>query len=207
MRLVAGTALILLVGLGVLAACGDDTGSDPVIDDGPDTGSVNPPATDDEPQAEDESDDGAGGEPDAPPPLGVVAVLGSFDGLDLLDGGTFESTTVHDGHPAVVWFWAPWCPTCRAVAPTVADLVDEHGEQLTFLGVAGRGGRDEMHEFTDSTGTGTMAHVVDGDGSVWSEFGVTTQPAFALVDPDGTVDLVIRPPHGDLADRVAALAG
>ena len=201
MRTVARSWLVGLLAMGLIAtACGDDTDEDSVLDPGPDNGTDTTTAPpDDEPEA------GAGN--DEPPPLGVVAVLSSFDELDLLDGGTYESAGVDPSRPAVVWFWAPWCPTCRAVAPTVADLVDRHGDQATFLGVAGLGERDQMHEFTGSTGTDTIAHVIDDDGSIWSEFGVTTQPAFAIVDPDGTVDLVVRPAHGALADRVAALVG
>jgi thiol-disulfide isomerase/thioredoxin len=140
-------------------------------------------------------------------PGSVAQVLASLEGLDLLAGGTFDPAEVGDG-PTVVWFWAPWCPNCRAMGPGLADLADQHQGQVAFVGVAGRGEVDEMHEFVDSTGTGRIAHVVDADGSVWAEFDVFTQPAFAFVTGGGDVELVVgRQTQEAMQRRVAQMLG
>ena len=106
----------------------------------------------------------------------------TLDGADL-DVSTFA------GSPLVLWFWAPWCTICRAEAPDVARAAADLEGQVTFLGVPGLGSEDDMHAFVEDTGTSGFTHVVDADGSVWRRFGVVYQPAFAFIDPDGTVEI------------------
>ncbi len=86
----------------------------------------------------------------------------------------------------VLWFWAPWCTVCRAEAGGVAEAAERYADHVEFLGVAGRGEVEAMRAFVDETGTGGMRHLVDDDGSLWSGFEVTSQPAFAFLRPDGT---------------------
>lgn len=188
-----------LASLLVVAACGDDDQGSPSLDaataapTAPDEPVETPPAAED-------------GEAEERPVLGSAAVLSGFEGLDRLDGGRFESDElVGEGEPVVLWFWAPWCPTCRAIAPTVAALAGER--DLRIVGVAGQGTVEEMGEFTTSTRTDQLVHVVDPDGAAWAEFGVLTQPTFALVAPDGTVDLLVRPGRDQLVERIDALHG
>lgn len=53
-------------------------------------------------------------------------------------------------------------------------------------------GRDEieaMADFVDELGVGAFPHLADLDGSIWSGYGVTGQPAWILVDDDGTSEL------------------
>jgi hypothetical protein len=53
---------------------------------------------------------------------------------------------------------------------------------VQIIGVAGRGGIDEMRGFIDDTRTGGLTHVADLDGGVWNAFGIFAQPAFAFID-------------------------
>lgn len=94
------------------------------------------------------------------------------------------------GQDAIFWFWAPWCPNCRAEAPSVAQALDELPDGVEFYGVAGRDTVEASQTFIDSHGLDAMDHVFDEDGSIWAGFGVTYQPAFALVNDDGTVEIV-----------------
>lgn len=101
-------------------------------------------------------------------------------------GDEFDASRLQ-GNPVVLWFWAPWCTVCRAEASDVAALADEFDGEVTFVGVPGLGKTDDMQSFVDDTGTGNFQHAVDSDGSLWSRFGVVSQPAYAFVSSDGSV--------------------
>lgn len=47
-----------------------------------------------------------------------------------------------------------------------------------------------MANFVDEFGVGAFDHLADSEGSVWEQFGIITQPAFAFVNDDGTVEVV-----------------
>ncbi|MFV2197065.1 redoxin domain-containing protein [Nocardiopsis sp. LOL_012] len=144
--------------------------------------------------------------PEAAPESGdtsseVPAAL-AFD-TTTVDGADFSGASLA-GEPAVLWFWAPWCTVCRAEAASVVDASERH--DVEFIGVAGLGEVDAMNGFVSDTGTGGLTHLVDGDGSLWSGFGVASQPAFAFLSADGTFETV----QGALTDeeldsRVAAV--
>ncbi|MBB5801490.1 thiol-disulfide isomerase/thioredoxin [Saccharothrix ecbatanensis] len=111
------------------------------------------------------------------------------------------------GKPAVLWFWAPWCPNCQREAPGVAATAKDNGG-VTFLGVAALDEVPAMAKFVDRFKLDGFAHVADKEAAVWKRFGVTAQPAYAFVGRDGKVDVVTTQlSEQELRDRVAALAG
>jgi thiol-disulfide isomerase/thioredoxin len=116
---------------------------------------------------------------------GVATVL-DFSARTV-DGGEFDAAELA-GTPVVLWFWAPWCTICRAEAPDVASVAAEYAGRVEVLGVAGRGEVAAMQDFVADTGTGELRHVVDDDGSVWTRFGVISQPAFVFVSSTGTTE-------------------
>lgn len=123
----------------------------------------------------------------------------TLDGVEL-DVSSFT------GSPLVLWFWAPWCTVCRAEGPDVARVAADLEGQVAFLGVPGLGSEDDMRAFVDDTGTGGFTHLVDADGSMWRRFGVVYQPAFAFIDPDGTVEVFAGALGEDaLRDRAGSL--
>ena len=121
-----------------------------------------------------------------------------------VEGGEIDA---HDlvGTPLVVWFWAPWCPTCNAEAADLAATAAELDDQATFVGIAGRDELGPMREFVDRYSL-PFRSAVDEDGDLWSRFGVRAQPAFAFVAPDGSYDVVFGAiPDDELRRRVAEL--
>lgn len=134
---------------------------------------------------------------------GTAAGFGeAFAAATPLDGVPFDVASL-DGTDAVVWFWAPWCTICRGEAPEVAEIAMRYSGRVQFVGVAGRGELDAMQEFVEDTGTGTLTHLADLDGSIWSAFGVFGQPAYAFIDNSGTVDVFVGGLGGNaLADRI-----
>lgn len=121
-----------------------------------------------------------------------------------VDGQDFSGQSLA-GKPAVLWFWAPWCPTCQGEAPGVANAARAN-QAVTFIGVAALDQLPAMRAFVAKYGLG-FTNLADVDGSVWQHFGVTTQPAFAFIGKDGSVDVVKRElSDQDLAQRVTTLA-
>jgi thiol-disulfide isomerase/thioredoxin len=140
----------------------------------------------------------------------VGAGSGPRAGLDFsapdLAGGEFAASSL-DGRDAVLWFWAPWCTTCRSEAPGVVAAAEDYEGRVEVVGVAGRGQIPEMEAFVSDTGTEALTHLVDADGAIWSQFGVFAQPAFAFIDADGTVDVHVGTlGERALRERMGALA-
>jgi thiol-disulfide isomerase/thioredoxin len=122
----------------------------------------------------------------------AVTASGAEQPLDFtaatLAGPELDVSTLA-GEPVVLWFWAPWCTICRVEAPDVAAVAADLQDDVTFLGVPGRGHTDDMRSFVQDTGTGDLQHLVDVDGSLWQRFRVVSQPSFAFVGADGSVEL------------------
>jgi thiol-disulfide isomerase/thioredoxin len=123
-----------------------------------------------------------------------------------LDGKAFDGRSL-SGRPAVLWFWAPWCPVCLQQAPGVRTAVERYADRVGIVGVAGLDTADAMPEFVRLAKVEAMTHLADEAGVVWKRFGVTAQSIFVLIDADGTVTFQGRLDADEIPDRVAALLG
>ena len=103
-----------------------------------------------------------------------------------LAGGTFDSASLA-GKPAVLWFWAPWCPRCASQAQYVRRTADEYAGKVTVLGVAGLDEVPAMRRFVDQTNLDELTHLADEKGVVWKRYGVTAQSSFVVLDASGAV--------------------
>lgn len=121
-----------------------------------------------------------------------------------LEGGTFDGASIA-GTPTVIWFWAPWCPTCRAQIPTVTSLAEEYDGQVEFVGAGGLASDAEIRELAEEIPH--VTHLIDVDGEVWSKFGVTAQSTFAVIDETGEIVENGYLDTGALEDLVEDLAG
>ena len=75
-----------------------------------------------------------------------------------------------------------------------------------MIGVAGRDDLDVFVEWVTENGVDGFDHIADADGSVWQEFNVTTQPAFAFINDDGEVETRLgKMGLGSLTDRITQL--
>jgi thiol-disulfide isomerase/thioredoxin len=56
--------------------------------------------------------------------------------VDDLDGNTIDLASIVGVKPALIEFWATWCPLCAALEPQFAAAKKEHGDALEVIIVA-----------------------------------------------------------------------
>jgi thiol-disulfide isomerase/thioredoxin len=121
-----------------------------------------------------------------------------------LNGETFDGQTLQ-GRPAVLWFWAPWCPTCRAQSDTVSALAEQYDGKVAVIGV---GGLDSAGAIKDLAGEiPNVTHLVDADGTVWRHFGVTAQSSYRVIGADGNIVVEGYVDNDELITLVEQIAG
>ena len=106
--------------------------------------------------------------------------------LTTLDGTTLSSGELA-GRPYVVNFWASWCGPCVDEHPILTAAQAAHGEELTMVGVLYQDAPSDAENFLARYGDTGYEHVVDGDGRLAIDFGVTGPPETFFVDADGII--------------------
>lgn len=158
---------------------------------------------------------GAAATPEASSPAQPAASDGSGSGAQVpqvlnfsattVDGKPFDAKTLA-GKPTVLWFWAPWCPTCKGQAAETAKVASDNAGKVNVVGVAGLDKNAAMRDFVSDTGTGSFPHLSDENGEVWKRFKVTQQSHYVILDKTGkTAYEGVLPGGKGLADKVAEL--
>ncbi len=89
----------------------------------------------------------------------------------------------------------------------VARLAAAH-PKVTFVGVGAQDRPDALRAFVDRYGVDEFTELADTDAAVWARFGVTRQPAYAFIKPDGHVEVVTGSlAEAELNRRLQALTG
>ncbi|SKH70855.1 Probable conserved lipoprotein DsbF [Mycobacteroides abscessus subsp. bolletii] len=115
-----------------------------------------------------------------------------------IDGADFAGSGLA-GKKAVLWFWAPWCPTCQKEAPDLQKAATAHPD-VTFVGVAAQDQVPAMRDFVTKYGL-TFIQLADTDAKVWALYDVTHQPAFAFLGSEGKAEVVKSPLSGPELDK------
>jgi thiol-disulfide isomerase/thioredoxin len=119
------------------------------------------------------------------------------------NGKTFAGSTLA-GKPALVWFWAPWCPICESQIPAVQELVQKYQGRLTIVGVGGLDAADRIRK-ADEVLPGVLS-LVDAKGEVWSRFRITDQATYAFLGSDGQRKWIDHDLNGTLGGLIAHAA-
>ena len=195
-RLTIPILVLALAGLSACAPADSEPSPAPTDIDAGDTAAV----------AEAAPDTAESSAPASPVPEVSIPDELQFTTQTVSDGAPFDASTLA-GRDTILWFWAPWCPTCQAESGDLAAAAEELPDGVTLMGVAGQSELPDMQSFLTEFGVDNFAHMTDVDGSIWERFGVTYQPAYALINDDGTVQTLSGPMGKDgVLEAAAALA-
>jgi len=98
------------------------------------------------------------------------------------------------GRPALLVFWAPWCPVCRKELPILGQFYQqEKPTQLRVIAIGFADRRGNVEAYVKShPETFVFPTAFDEDNWISQAFKVTATPTFVLLDANGTVQLVHR---------------
>lgn len=123
------------------------------------------------------------------PSLALAANLFALPGLQFArpDAAPFDLASLR-GQPAVINFWATWCPPCRDELPELAALQQKSG--MTFVGIAVEDNLKfaaeyaRVHDITYPVAGGKNAAI-----TLMQQLGNThaAMPFTILIDPAGEV--------------------
>lgn len=114
----------------------------------------------------------------APPIVGVLA-SGQQITLD-------EFRAQHAGRPVALYFWAEWCPVCRAEAHVVTRVMKDY----PVLTIAMQSG--SVAEVTQVLQKRELdwPTLVDADGAITRQYGLPGVPGLVLLDKQGMIRFV-----------------
>ena len=127
--------------------------------------------------------------------------------LTTLDGETLSSEDLA-GRPYLLNFWASWCiPACVDEHPVLTAAHERYGDQLAIVGVLYQDQPADARAFLARYGDAGYPHVIDPDGRLGIDYGVTGPPETFFVDADGIVRFRQWGPLTDaaMADRLALI--
>lgn len=119
-----------------------------------------------------------------------------------VSGATFDGRTLA-GKPAVLWFWAPWCATCRAQSGWVSALAEKYAGKVNVVGVGGLDQSGAIREY--GAQLKGFPQLDDTRGEVWTRFGVIVQSSYVVLDRDGRIQHQGYLDNDELDRRVARL--
>lgn len=98
------------------------------------------------------------------------------------------SLSALQGQPALVHFWATWCPVCELEQGAIDAVAADH----PFISVAMQSGSaQEVSDYLRRQGVHYPV-INDPDGILSRRYGVSGVPASFILDPQGEVKFVTR---------------
>jgi thiol-disulfide isomerase/thioredoxin len=114
------------------------------------------------------------------------------------DGKVIHFDPAKRQRPAILLFWATWCPYCKALMPYLQKVYDAAGrDHLDVYAIDIKDDGDPVAELRDRKQTFTL--VRDGD-AIADQYAVKGTPGLFLVDTQGNI--VYRRVGGDAPEKV-----
>ncbi len=113
-----------------------------------------------------------------------------FEATDL-SGKVWHSSDLR-GRVVLINFWASWCEPCRAEMPSLQALALRHGpEKLLVLAVNFKEPLPSVQRFSQQSAL-SLPVLLDPQGAMARQWGVTVFPSTVLLGADGRVHGVLR---------------
>ncbi len=106
------------------------------------------------------------------------------------DGSARDLSGLCEGAPAIVNYWATWCPNCVEEMDDYQKLFEKYGSQVRFVMVDATDGRRETREKADAyiAEHGYSFPVYyDAEQSLGMAFALEYLPTTIVVDRDGSI--------------------
>jgi thiol-disulfide isomerase/thioredoxin len=108
--------------------------------------------------------------------------------VQTLDGEPFDLAQVVGKAPALIEFWATWCPLCKELEPTIAALHEKYGDRLEIVHIAVPQNQtpERVRSYVERRGL-PGRFVFDADGAAYKAFAAYHTSYIIVLDRNGTV--------------------
>jgi thiol-disulfide isomerase/thioredoxin len=120
--------------------------------------------------------------------LPVGTELPDFVSTDLDGDEIHIRDVIVEGRPAIIEIWATWCAICTALQPTMEEIRQAHGDEVSMVAIAVSVNqtREEVVEHVERFGH-DWPFLYDEDGAAVRALNVFGTGIVILVDRDGLI--------------------
>jgi thiol-disulfide isomerase/thioredoxin len=138
-------------------------------------------------------------------PLGTQAPSATVQDLS---GNDVDLLAVVKGKPALIEFWATWCPLCRKLQPQLDEIQSRYGDRLAVVavGVAVNETPRRIRRSLDKHDPG-YPHLYDAHGAAVRAYDAATTSIVVMLDAEGRVVYTGVGADQDLVGAVKKLLG
>ncbi|HSA31986.1 MAG TPA: TlpA disulfide reductase family protein [Candidatus Omnitrophota bacterium] len=107
-----------------------------------------------------------------------------------LDGQEWTLSQIREGRPAILFFWATWCPHCRTQLSALNQQIEEiHKKGIEVILIDLEEGPKQVKAFMDRNGL-ELNVLVDTDGRTTDDYVIPGVPTFYFIGADGKIRTV-----------------
>ncbi|MCK5260104.1 MAG: TlpA family protein disulfide reductase, partial [Candidatus Omnitrophica bacterium] len=124
--------------------------------------------------------------------------------LETSSGRRETMSLLRSGQPAMIFFWATWCPHCRSQLTELTQQredIEEKGIKVILVDVGEDAQKVKAYFNANNISLDTF---LDQDGVVANDYKVIGVPTFFFVDTEGTV---VAAEHSLISDYEEILLG
>ena len=108
---------------------------------------------------------------------------------DTIDGESLTLSEQVQSRPQVLFFWASWCPFCKALMPHLQSIKLEYGDDIDILSVNFREDGDPLAVLREGDYDFIMIPDADDVAELYDVYGT---PGVLLVDGDRRIQFDLR---------------